>query len=509
MSSRMDALRKLRDGAGRRRTPGLEDEVVETFLEKDPRLGQAIDEAVAAHRQLIETWGEDWLCDDEADLAARLQEHVLNFYAADTINPYVPLAARGPWIVTSHGAVIHDNGGYGMLGFGHAPPKLVGRLGEPYVMANVMTPSFSHRRFTDKLRAEVGQKRGHCPYERFICLNSGSEAMTLAARLADLNTKRMVGPGGPREGATVNVASLVGSFHGRTERPAEASDSTLGKYKEHLYSFGLRDNLLTCPPNDVAALEKLFADAEKANVFVEALYLEPVMGEGKPGQSITRAFYDAARGLTRAHGTLLVVDSIQAGFRGTGYLSIVDYPGFEDCDPPDMESWSKALNGGQIPLSVLGIMGPIAAQYHRGMYGNTMTTNPRALEIASTVLDMITPDLRANIVARGTELTAKLKELQAEFPDLITNVQGTGLLVSASINKEKIAVVGMDGLEMWCRCHGLGVIHGGKNRLRFTPAFTITSEEIDVIVHVVRQGLRAVEGAQLLAEPVKEVEVVR
>ena len=36
------------------------------------------------------------------------------------------------------------------------------------------------------------------------------------------------------------------------------------------------------------------------------------------------------------------VDSIQAGFRGTGYLSIVDGPGFEDCEAPDLESWSKA-----------------------------------------------------------------------------------------------------------------------------------------------------------------------
>jgi acetylornithine/succinyldiaminopimelate/putrescine aminotransferase len=333
--------------------------------------------------------------------------------------------------------------------------------------------------------------------------------MTLAARLGDLNTKRMVGPGGPREGATVKVASLQGSFHGRTERPAEVSDSTLAKYKEHLHSFAQRDNLLTCPPNDVAALQKLFADAVKANVYVEALYLEPVMGEGKPGQALTRAFYDAARRLTREHGAFLVVDSIQAGFRGTGYLSIVDYPGFEDCEPPDMESWSKALNGGQIPLSVLGLTDPTATHYHRGMYGNTMTTNPRGLEVASTVLDLITPELRWNIVERGAELRERLEELQKEFPDLITNVQGTGLLVSASINKEKIAVVGFDGLETWCRCHGLGVIHGGKNRLRFTPAFTITSEEIDLIVHVVRQGLRAVEGAQLLAEPVKEVEVVR
>ena len=35
--------------------------------------------------------------------------------------PYVAIAARGPWVVTLKGAVLHDTGGYGMLGFGHTP----------------------------------------------------------------------------------------------------------------------------------------------------------------------------------------------------------------------------------------------------------------------------------------------------------------------------------------------------------------------------------------------------
>lgn len=62
------------------------------------------------------------------------------------------------------------------------------------------------------------------------------------------------------------------------------------------------------------------------------------------------AFYNLARELTAAHGSLLLVDSIQAGLRATGYLSIVDYPGFEHAQAPDMETYS-ALNAGQYPLS--------------------------------------------------------------------------------------------------------------------------------------------------------------
>ena len=57
----------------------------------------------------------------------------------DAINPYLPAAARGPWIVTLKGAVLHDNGGYGMLGFGHNPPAIIDAMSRPQVMANVMT----------------------------------------------------------------------------------------------------------------------------------------------------------------------------------------------------------------------------------------------------------------------------------------------------------------------------------------------------------------------------------
>ena len=70
------------------------------------------------------------------------------------------------------------------------------------------------------------------------------------------------------------------------------------------------------------------------------------------------------------------MDSIQAGLRAHGVLSIVDYPNFEKAEAPDMETFSKALNAGQYPLSVLAVNARAAGLYRKGTYGNTMTTNP-------------------------------------------------------------------------------------------------------------------------------------
>jgi acetylornithine/succinyldiaminopimelate/putrescine aminotransferase len=378
-----------------------------------------------------------------------------------------------------------------MLGAGHGPDRVIQSMSDNWVMANVMTASFSQKRLDERLRRELGHTRGWCPFEKFICMNSGSESVTVSLRIADVNAKIMTQKGGKHEGKTIKMMAIERGFHGRTDRPAQISHSCMGKYDQHLASFQNRDNLILVPANDIAALEHAFIEASKDNVFIELLAIEPVQGEGNPGQCVSREFYDAARRLTLEHDSMLLVDSIQAGIRGQGTLSVVDYEGFEDSDAPDLETWSKAMNAGQYPLSVLGMNKRASDLYVTGIYGNTMTTNPRALETAVAVLDGITPELRANIRERGVEFVEKFSALQQEFPHVITKVQGTGLLCSAELEPIQFPVVGMEAVEPWCRRRGLGVIHGGHNALRFTPHFNITSKEIDLIVDIVREALVA------------------
>jgi acetylornithine/succinyldiaminopimelate/putrescine aminotransferase len=490
MSSSMNLLIELRSFGGTPTTVGLDDATIERFIATDSTLVTAIEQAHSSHLSLRDEWAEG-LAGSEAELAELVQAELLNFYAQETVNPYVALAASGPWVITTHGAVVHDNGGYGMLGAGHAPQAIMDAMSRPWVMANVMTPSISHKRFTDRLRSEIGQTRGGCPFVKFICMNSGSESVTVATRITDHNALTQAGPGGAHAGKSVKFLGLLGAFHGRTGRPAQVSDSCLPGYRAALRTFASRDNLVTITPNDCAQLQAAFDAAEAEGVFFEAMFIEPVMGEGNPGEAITPEFYTLARTLTTQMGSMLLVDSIQAGIRGTGYLSIVDYPGFQDLEAPDLETYSKALNAGQYPMSVLALSPRAAGLYVRGTYGNTMTANPRALETACAVLDGLSQQTRDNIVARGGELVDKLRSLQAELPGVITEVRGTGLLLCAEIDPDFAPVVGWEGLENWCRKQGLGVIHGGKNALRFTPHFGISSAEVDLIVDVVRRALVA------------------
>lgn len=487
--SYMATLLAIREAASpNRQTPGLPDKVIESFLETDPTLRQAIADAGEAHRQLLSEYPDIMRADEQLQTRS-LQNGVVNFYAGDAVNPYVAIAGCGPWIVTSTGAVIHDSGGYGMLGLGHAPEAVLEAMNRRQVMANVMTPSVSHRRFIDGLQKELGQTRGGCPYTGFVCLNSGSEAMTVALRLADINAKTHTDPDGRHSGKPIRRVALQMSFHGRTDRPARYSDSTLKNYTTHLASFRNGNGPIAVEQNNIEQLKEVFAAATEQGFFIEALCLEPVMGEGNPGSATTPEFYDVARRLTLEHGSMLIIDSIQAGLRAHGYLSIVDYPGFSNSAPPDMESYSKALNAGQYPLSVLAMTRRAVDIYRPGVYGNTMTSNPRALDIACAVLDSVTPELRQNIQDRGREFVDSLRKLADELGDAITEVQGTGLLVSCELNNDRYKCFGSNSIEEYLRRHGIGVIHGGKHSLRFTPPFSITSAEIALIIDALRDAL--------------------
>ncbi len=494
----MEKLNAMRAHGGAIYTHGLDDATITRFAANDERIAAAVDAAYEVFLQLLEDEPE-LMALPERELVTNIQAGFVNFYPLDAVNPYVTLGASGPWVVTSRGALLYECGGYGMLGFGHAPKAILEAMNKPHVMANIMTPNFAQKRFIAALQKEIGHTRDTCPFSSFFCLNSGSESVTLGARISDISAKINTDPGGRHAGKPIRILGLKSAFHGRTDRPARYSDSTRPTYCKHLASFRDMDNLLTIEPNNIQQLEQVFEYVENNQLFIESMFIEPVQGEGSPGMAVTPEFYARARELTRAHGALLLVDSIQAGLRAHGVLSICDYPGFEKLDPPDMETYSKALNGGQYPLSVLALNQETAALYRAGVYGNTMTTNPRALDVGTATLAGITPEMRQNVEDRGREFYDKLVALQEELGGMITKVQGTGLLLSAELDPARYKSYGANSTEEYVRTHGINVIHGGSNALRYTPCFDISSEEVDLIIQVTRDAM--ING------PVKEMPV--
>ena len=100
----------------------------------------------------------------------------------------------------------------------------------------------------------------------------------------------------------------------------------------------------------------------------------------------------------------------------------------------------------------------------------------------------LTDEVRANIAQRGEQFVEKLDALRRELSGLITKVQGTGLLFSCELSHE-FKCYGEGSIEEYMREAGIGVIHGGENSLRFTPHFTITEREVDLVIEQVKLAL--------------------
>ena len=235
-----------------------------------------------------------------------IQQNIINFYHPNSIAPFLPVAAQGPWIVGSQGEIIYDVGGYGMLSFGHNPSWSTEVLSQPQIMANVMTPNVIQQQMTETLREHIGINREQgCPYSHFAFLNSGSEAMELALRICDLSQQE-------KPSAFIVIQK---GFHGRTGQASRISDSCLPKYRKYLKSFQTELPVIAIEMNNWSECLNTFRDLSY-QYHVEAVIAEPIMGEGDPGKMMDLQFYRLLRRLTKKYNSKLIIDSVQAGFRG-------------------------------------------------------------------------------------------------------------------------------------------------------------------------------------------------
>merc|ERR1712070_707541 len=152
--------------------------------------------------------------------------------------------------------------------------------------------------------------------------------------------------------------------------------------------------------------------------------------------------------------------------------------------------YSKAANGGQFPVSIVAMSPRGKSWYQHGVYGNTMTGNPRSCRVVAESIKMMTPEVRTNIQEMGKYFVSEYRRLMdGELKGLIIKVDGTGLLYQVKLDP-KVEVCAIDtGVEVMLRRRGINVIHGGTNALRFTPNFDISKEEADMQIAHVREVL--------------------
>jgi glutamate-1-semialdehyde 2,1-aminomutase len=171
--------------------------------------------------------------------------------------------------------------------------------------------------------------------EKVRLVNSGTEATMSAIRLARGFTGRDV------------IIKFAGNYHGHVDSllvAAGSSAATLGTPNSPGVTAGTAKDTLIAEYNDVAGLEKAFAEHGSR---IAGVIFEPVvgnMGVVEPSQK----FCEALMRLTLEHGALLICDEVMTGFR-VRFGGAQEYLGIT----PDITTMGKIVGGG-LPVGAYG-----------------------------------------------------------------------------------------------------------------------------------------------------------
>jgi len=288
----------------------------------------------------------------------------------------------------------------------------------------------------------------------FFC-NSGAEAVEGAMKLARKWAQKVHGPG------KTNFLAFTGSFHGRTFGALALTDRQ--KYR------------MPFEPLVPGARFARFGDAEDAEAKIGtdtcAVVVEPVQGEGGINKAGRDFLIDLAE-VCRRRKVLLIFDEVQCGLARTGRLFAYEHYGVL----PDILTLAKPLAGG-LPMGAVLASNRVASTIERGdhatTFGGGLVVSAAALEVFKRIKR---PSFLRDVMEKGEYLIGRLNFLKVNYPDLIAEVRGIGLLVGVEL-KVKAANL----LELFHK-RGILVCTAGEKVIRVIPPLVITRRQLDLFI---------------------------
>ena len=197
---------------------------------------------------------------------------------------------------------------------------------------------------------------------------------------------------------------------------------------------------------------------------------EYIQGEGGV-VPLEQDFVDAIFTLCAEKDVLTIADEVQTGVGRTGkFLAGDNYN-----RKANITTLAKGIAGG-LPMGVCLADEKCADVLGKGTHGSTFGGNPIICAGGNVVLDFISDsDNQSDIAEKGNYLREKL----LTNPE-IASVDGMGLMLGASLKTKTAADTAQAALE-----NGLMLLTA-KEKLRFLPPLTITYEEIDRGIEILK-----------------------
>lgn len=213
---------------------------------------------------------------------------------------------------------------------------------------------------------------------------------------------------------------------------------------------------------------------------IAAIIIEPIQGEGGDNHFSER-FHQTLRQLADENDALLIYDEVQTGVGLTGKMWA-----HQHFEKPDIMTFGKKMQ----------VCGLIASERIEEVHDNVFmkpsrinsTWGGNLVDMARSqkYLEIIRDEnLVENARVVGEYLLARVQELAGEFPQVVSNPRGKGLMCAFTLAEAQMR----DVLKQKCYDEGVIIIGCGDRSIRFRPALNITTEEIDMGIKVIKEQI--------------------
>ena len=389
--------------------------------------------------------------------------------------PIVPVRGDGAAVEDIDGNLFLDfAAGIAVTSTGHSHPQVVAAIQKQAEQLIHFSASDFYLPIYPRLCEELARIAPIDGRKRVYLGNSGAEVVEIAIKLARRATGRPY------------IVAFLGGFHGRTYG---AVSLTASKAKYHQGFGPLLPGIYHAPfghVEDLRWFDEVLFDKLAVPEEVAAVIVEPIQGEG--GYVVPEdGFLEGLRKICDRHGILLIADEIQSGAGRTGSMWAVDHWGVH----PDILLTAKGLASG-MPLGAMVARAELLESWGPGAHGSTYGGNPIACAAALATIELLEGGLITNAAARGRQAMAGLRPLHEQYPGLVRDVRGKGLMIGVEFDTPEHA----EEVQWACFERGLLVLECGRSTVRMAPPLIVTEEEVVIGLRIFAEAIAAVSGEE-------------
>jgi adenosylmethionine-8-amino-7-oxononanoate aminotransferase len=424
---------------------------------------------------------------------SRLSNAAFVPYAA----PFAVASAEGAYLITPDGRRILDAaGGAIVANIGHGRREVAEAMASALERCTYVVPPFATE---DRVRLVERLTANWLPpsLNRVTFTSGGTESVEAAMRLA---RQHHVCAGRPERWKIIGTDL---SYHGVSLGTLSVANHAPRRapFEPMLIPFPHTPGPYEIPgvtsaEHPADALERVIL--EEGPETVAAFICEPVVGSAGGALVPVADFWPRAREICSRYGVLLIADEVMSGFGRTGKRFAVEHWDVE----PDILVGGKGLAGGYAPMGGVyasdAVVAPLVAERQDLMF-YTFSAHPASCAAADKVLEIMErEDLVARSERMGRLLRSRLEKVEAH-PN-VAAVRGLGLMLGIEFVKDRATMERFPAEARFAaRVQSAGLRRGAffyaagsgpvQDALLLGPPFTISGEDIDLLVDVLKAAL--------------------